>query len=79
MIYKYCRRCGKLLKGDENRLRGYGKTCFEKAQKEAEGMNPLIALTKSAQQITKQTQNEEHSPTKGTPQSNGKITKRKIF
>lgn len=35
MIYKYCRRCGKRLKGEENRLRGYGKTCFEKIKAEA--------------------------------------------
>lgn len=36
MIYKYCRRCGKVLKGEENRKRGYGKTCFAKARAEAE-------------------------------------------
>ena len=35
MIYKYCRRCGKRLKGEENRARGYGKICFEKARAEA--------------------------------------------
>lgn len=52
MIYKYCQRCGKRLKGDENRLRGYGKTCFEKAQREAEGMNPL--LSPSLEQVQKQ-------------------------
>ena len=41
MIYKYCRRCGKLLKGDENRRRGYGKTCYVKAK--AQGViSPLI-------------------------------------
>ena len=52
MIYKYCRRCGKRLKGDENRLRGYGKTCFEKAQKEAEGLTPLLSPT--AEQVQRQ-------------------------
>jgi len=45
MIYKYCRRCGKRLKGAENRLRGYGETCFEKAQKEAKGISPLLSPT----------------------------------
>lgn len=45
-LYKYCRRCGKRLKGEENRLRGYGKTCFEKTRAEAQGMTPLIAPTK---------------------------------
>ena len=34
MIYKYCRRCGKLLKGEENRARGFGPICFEKAKRE---------------------------------------------
>ena len=52
MIYKYCQRCGKRLKGDENRLRGYGKTCFEKAQKEAEGLTPLLSPT--AEQVQRQ-------------------------
>lgn len=35
-LYKYCRRCGKRLEGTENRLRGYGETCFKKAQAEAQ-------------------------------------------
>ena len=46
MIYKYCRRCGRRLEGAENRLRGYGETCFEKAQREAHGMHPLISPPK---------------------------------
>ena len=41
MIYKYCRRCGKRLKGEENRLRGYGKICYAKAQAESK-QSPLI-------------------------------------
>jgi len=45
-LYKYCRRCGKRLEGEENRLRGYGKICYEKAKREAEGMNPLIIPTR---------------------------------
>ena len=44
-IYKYCRRCGKRLKGEENRIRGYGKTCYEKAKREAQGMTPLLSPT----------------------------------
>ena len=39
MIYKYCRRCGRRLEG-ENRLIGYGKICLEKAKAE----NPLFVL-----------------------------------
>jgi hypothetical protein len=34
MIYKYCRRCGKRLKGEENRARGFGPVCFEKTKRE---------------------------------------------
>ena len=34
MIYKYCRRCGKRLKGAENRARGFGPVCFEKSRAE---------------------------------------------
>ena len=40
MIYKYCRRCGKRLKGEENRIRGFGRVCFEKAKAE----NSLFVL-----------------------------------
>jgi hypothetical protein len=44
-LYKYCRRCGKRLKGAENRIRGYGQTCYEKARQEAQGMTPLLSPT----------------------------------
>lgn len=37
MIYKYCRRCGKRLKGAENRARGFGPVCFEKTRAEQRG------------------------------------------
>ena len=47
MIYKYCRRCGRRLEGEENRRRGYGETCFEKAQREAKGTHPLVPLMNS--------------------------------
>lgn len=46
MIYKYCRRCGKRLKSEENRIRGYGETCYEKARQEAQGVVPLISPSK---------------------------------
>jgi len=52
MIYKYCRRCGRRLEGIENRLRGYGETCFAKAQREARGVHPL--LSPSSEQAEKQ-------------------------
>ena len=42
MIYKYCRRCGRRLKGEENRARGYGETCFLKARAEAEGRLTML-------------------------------------
>lgn len=31
--HKYCLRCGRKLKTPENRLRGYGKICWLKIQK----------------------------------------------
>ena len=30
--YARCLRCGRKLKSEENRQRGYGKICFEKLQ-----------------------------------------------
>ena len=42
-FYKYCKRCGKRLKGEENRIRGFGKTCFQRVQAEAQkDLNLLI-------------------------------------
>ena len=32
--YNYCIRCGRRLKSQENRLRGMGKTCYEKSLRE---------------------------------------------
>ncbi len=32
--YKYCLRCGRRLKTDEARQRGFGKVCYEKAHSE---------------------------------------------
>ena len=32
--HKYCLRCGRLLKKDENKLRGYGQICWKKLKKE---------------------------------------------
>ena len=28
--YTYCLRCGRRLRGEESRKRGYGKVCWEK-------------------------------------------------
>lgn len=50
MIYKYCQRCGKRLKGEENRIRGFGKICYEKARAEAQGLAPLITPTRAQEQ-----------------------------
>lgn len=50
MIYKYCQRCGKRLKGEENRIRGFGKICYEKAKAEAQGLTPLITPTRAQEQ-----------------------------
>lgn len=44
-LYKYCRRCGRELKGMENRLRGFGEICFQKFRAEAEGRAPLWEST----------------------------------
>ena len=43
MMYKYCRRCGRRLKGEENRRRGYGETCFRKTQSEARANLCIVA------------------------------------
>ena len=39
---KLCKRCGRKLKSMESRERGYGKLCWEKAQK---NLKPLFSLT----------------------------------
>ena len=31
-IYSYCLRCGKPLRSEESKLKGYGKTCERKAK-----------------------------------------------
>ena len=43
--YKFCRRCGRRLKGEENRLRGFGEICFQKAKIESSGITPLLTPT----------------------------------
>lgn len=60
MIYKYCRRCGRRLIGAENRLRGYGETCYAKAQREAQA-RPLIAPKNSTQENPKAPATETRS------------------
>lgn len=63
MIYKYCRRCGRRLEGIENRLRGYGEICFEKAQREAQGARPLLSPTReqAEKQIKRLTEQEQRA------------------
>ena len=50
MIYKYCQRCGRRLKSEENGLRGFGETCFKKAKIETKGLTPLITPTRAQEQ-----------------------------
>lgn len=38
---KLCKRCGRRLRSIESRERGYGKSCWEKSQKEAK---PLFQI-----------------------------------
>lgn len=33
-IHKYCLRCGRKLKNEEYRVRGYGEVCWKKMQSE---------------------------------------------
>ena len=32
--HKYCLRCGRVLKKEENKIRGYGKICWNKIKKQ---------------------------------------------
>ena len=32
ILFKYCIRCGKLLKNPDAQLRGYGEVCWKKTQ-----------------------------------------------
>ena len=72
-LYKYCKRCGKRLKGEENRIRGYGKTCFLRVRKEAEkdlrmivplGNYPIEIISESAQEreIFQRSSKQESKP-----------------
>ena len=54
MIYKYCRRCGRRLEGEENRLRGYGRVCYEKTMAEAENRIVLVHAEHSSIQSENQ-------------------------
>lgn len=44
-IVKLCKRCGRKLKSTESKERGYGKTCWEKAQR---NLKPLFVLSESS-------------------------------
>lgn len=39
---RLCKRCGRKLRSVESKERGYGKLCWEKAQK---NLKPLFSLT----------------------------------
>lgn len=40
----YCKRCGRRLKGQESKERGYGPTCFDKIKKERLSRNKLFKI-----------------------------------
>ena len=63
MIYKYCRRCGRRLVGEENRARGYGRVCYERAKRENEGKMPLlVSLSRVPIEVgAEQSEGEEQS------------------
>ncbi len=42
--YNYCLRCGRKLKSKQNRLRGYGETCYKKYKLSVNGVKPLVSL-----------------------------------
>ena len=68
-LYKYCKRCGKLLKGEENRRRGYGKTCFQKIFTESrEELTLIVPPSNYPIEITSETgacASENSSKSKG--------------
>ena len=43
----FCKRCGRKLKSDESKERGYGKICYEKAQNK-EKIKKLFEVKKNA-------------------------------
>lgn len=59
-LYNYCRRCGKRLKGEENRIRGYGKTCFLHARRDAEkDLRVIVPLGNYPIEIISESEQEE--------------------
>jgi len=67
-LYKYCKRCGKRLKGEENRLRGFGETCFRRVQSDAQkDLNPLVPPSNyPIEIITKQGEKGKNLQGRGT-------------
>ena len=67
-FYKYCKRCGKRLKGEENRLRGFGETCFRRVQSDAQkDLNPLVPPSNyPIEIITKQVEKGKNLQGRGT-------------
>ena len=50
--YGYCKRCGRRLKDDESKTRGYGKVCWLKSQQHT--TRRLIELRKEKNDGTAQ-------------------------
>ena len=71
-LYKYCRRCGKRLKGEENRRRGYGKTCFQHARKSQEDrMHILVPFDTLPIEIITEPKGEERENLQGEARQKG--------
>ena len=49
--YNYCLRCGRKLTSKENRLRGYGMTCYKKVK--GHGFKPLFEVDRDRINIRK--------------------------
>ena len=80
MMYKYCRRCGRRLQGVENRMRGYGAVCYQKAKAEAETA-PLfpyqLTLFSALDKAQRRTQGAgKHTRTQAGTQWQGKHARR---
>ena len=72
MIYKYCRRCGKRLKGEENRARGFGAVCFKKAVAEQRGASLVPSQLTLFAEVERAEQRAERPKAKGVQSSKQK-------
>ena len=77
-LYKYCKRCGKRLKGEENRLRGYGKTCFQRVRREQEDkIRVLVPIDTLPIEIISEPKDEKGKIQQGKVKSKGLSEPRK--